>query len=127
MTGFDLILPLFLGLVTGFLSSCGLGGGTLLLLYLVEFTTLSQTEAQGINLLFFIPTAVLAVSAHKRSGLIEKEVTHKAITGGLVGVLCGTLLSSFFPMDYLRKGFSLLLLFLGSYTLYSCKNPPQNR
>lgn len=114
-------LPLLLGLLTGCLSSCGLGGGTLLLLYLVEFSPLSQQEAQGVNLLCFIPTAVLAVSAHKRSGFLEKEVTHKAIKGGLVGVLCGTLLSGMFPTDYLRKGFSLLLLFLGGYTLWKTK------
>ena len=45
------------GLATGVLSGFGIGGGTLLLIYMTSFAQLDQSMAQGINLLYFLPTA----------------------------------------------------------------------
>ena len=45
--------------LTGILASLGLGGGMILILYLTIFAGMAQFEAQGINLIFFIPIALL--------------------------------------------------------------------
>ncbi|MDR1065310.1 MAG: sulfite exporter TauE/SafE family protein, partial [Oscillospiraceae bacterium] len=54
-------LAVLAGAVTGALSSWGIGGGTLLVLYMSSFTDMRQQTAQGINLLYFLPTAIAAL------------------------------------------------------------------
>lgn len=107
---------ILLGTVTGTLSACGLGGGTLLLIYLVEFTTLSQIEAQGINLLYFLPTALLALPAHKKSGFLRKDIILYSLVGGLVGALFGSFLSHHIQAELLRSGFGIFLVATGIWT-----------
>lgn len=52
------------GAVTGVLSGFGVGGGTLLLIYMTAFAGVEQHLAQGINLLYFLPTAAKIGRAH---------------------------------------------------------------
>ena len=51
------LFPLLAGAVTGVLSGFGVGGGTLLLVYMTVFAGLDQHLAQGINLLYFLPAS----------------------------------------------------------------------
>ena len=48
-------------LLSGLLGSLGMGAGAVLLLYLRVFGGVEQFEAQGINLIFFLPIAVLSI------------------------------------------------------------------
>ena len=50
------VLPLAVGAATGVLSGFGVGGGTLLLVYMTAFAGVDQHLAQGINLLYFRPS-----------------------------------------------------------------------
>ena len=54
----DWIIPFLCGLGASVVSAWGVGGGTLLLLVMTLFLGVDQRTAQGINLLFFLPTAV---------------------------------------------------------------------
>ena len=49
------------GAATGVLSGFGVGGGTLLLVYLTAFANVPQNLAQGVNLLYFLPAAATAL------------------------------------------------------------------
>ena len=60
---------MLIGFITGVLSGFGVGGGTLLLIWLTAFEGLEQTQAQGINLIYFLPCAALALVSHVRNGL----------------------------------------------------------
>ena len=67
------LLSLAAGAVTGVLSAFGIGGGSLLLIYLTAFAALDQHQAQGINLLYFLPAAAAALAGdqpltHPRGG-----------------------------------------------------------
>ena len=64
----DWLLPLLAGTATGVLSGFGVGGGTLLLIYLTAFAGLPQEQAQGINLLYFLPAAAASLPAHAKNG-----------------------------------------------------------
>ena len=55
------ITALLAGLFSGMLGSMGLGGGAVLIVYLSLFTEMGQLKSQGINLLFFVPIALIAV------------------------------------------------------------------
>ena len=60
------IFALVIGLLTGILSGFGIGGGTILMIYLTAFAAFPQKIAQSINLLYFIPTAAAALILHSK-------------------------------------------------------------
>lgn len=115
------VLLLFAGLLSGITASMGLGGGFILLLYLTLFTSLPQREAQLMNLIFFLPIAILSVCLHLKHKLIEKSVLKKAIIWGLLGVIAGSILSSFLKEEWLSKLFGGLVLLMGIKELFHRK------
>ena len=66
------IIAVLAGAATGVLSGLGVGGGSLLLIYLTNFTGAAQNLAQGINLLYFLPAAATALPAHVKNGYVER-------------------------------------------------------
>lgn len=79
------------GAVTGVLSGFGVGGGTLLLIYMTAFAGVEQHLAQGINLLYFLPTAATALPAHIKNGYVDKKTAMPAILAGLAGTAAAAL------------------------------------
>ena len=77
------LIPLLAGTATGILSAFGIGGGSLLLIYLTAFAALDQHQAQGINLLYFLPAAAAALPSHQKNGLLEKQAILPAVLAGL--------------------------------------------
>ena len=67
-------LAVLTGAATGVLSGMGIGGGTLLVIVLVELAHIEQRAAQGINLLYFLPVAAASLIAHIRSRRIRMRV-----------------------------------------------------
>ena len=68
-----IFLNFLIGLGTGVLSGFGIGGGSLLILYLTSFAGVNQYVAGGINLLYFIFCAPAALVSHTKNKLIEKN------------------------------------------------------
>ena len=67
------VIAVAAGLLTGILSGFGIGGGSLLLLYLTLFAGVDQYQAGGINLLYFIACAPAALYSHIKNGLVQKD------------------------------------------------------
>ena len=80
------MITVIVGFLSGVTASLGLGGGFVLLLYLTAIANMDQLQAQGINLVFFLPIAALSLIIHAKNGLIEKEPLLPAIGFGLVDV-----------------------------------------
>lgn len=85
------LIALLAGTITGILSAFGIGGGSLLLIYLTSFAAIDQHQAQGINLLYFLPAAAAALPAHHKHGLLDKKVILPAILAGLAARRIGCL------------------------------------
>ena len=101
------------GAICGVLSGMGIGGGTLLMVWLTAVAQISQDEAQGINLLYFLPTAIVSLYFHWKNKLLKLKVILPAalsgvVTAGLVSWLAGNL-----DMTLLRKSFGGFLIFAG--------------
>ena len=92
-------------LASGLLGALGMGAGAVLLLYLRVYGGCDQLTAQGINLLFFLPIALLSILLHARNHLIDWKAAGLCVLTGLPGVLLGVCL--------LSKAFALLLLVIG--------------
>lgn len=106
------------GVATGVLSACGLGGGTLLLLYLSQVLQLDFHLAQSINLLFFLPVGLMALPAHKKGGFLDKKVILPAVISGLCTAVLGVWLGNAIEIALVRKIFGGFLLILGLWSLF---------
>ena len=115
------LLPLLVGAATGVLSGFGVGGGTLLLVYLTAFAGVEQRQAQGINLLYFLPAALLALPAHWKNGYIEKPALLLAAGAGLACAALGALGATALEVGVLRKCFGAFLIVIGLTELFGKK------
>ncbi len=109
------------GAATGILSGFGIGGGTLLLIYMTAFAHVEQDAAQAINLLYFLPTAATALFYHKKNGYLRKDVAKPAILWGLCGTALGAWVATSLDVAILKKCFGVFLLFVGVHELFRKK------
>lgn len=107
------LVPLLAGAATGVLSGYGVGGGSLLLVWMTAFAGVDQRLAQGINLLYFLPTAAAALPAHFKNGQVERAVLKPAILAGLFAAALGAWAASVMEVGLLRKCFGVFLLVIG--------------
>lgn len=101
------------------LSGFGIGGGTLLILWLTLVSGLTQQQAGGINLLYFICCALPALWGHAKNRLIEKQAVLWCTLAGLPACILGALLASLLDVTLLRRLFGVFLLFIGFRELFS--------
>lgn len=108
-----MILAVILGTVCGILSGFGIGGGSLLMVWMTAVAALDQKAAQGINLLYFIPTSVAALIFHIRNKMVcWKAVIPAAVCGCVTAGLSAWLAASL-EVGLLRKLFGGFLLIVG--------------
>ena len=123
------ILPLVVGAATVVRSGFGVGGGTLLLVYMTAFAGVEQRLAQGINLLYFLPAGLMALPAHVKNGYIEKPALLPAIGAGLVCAALSAWAATAMDVAFLKKCFGGFLIAIGLMELFrkEKKDDPDSR
>ncbi|MGN8876369.1 TSUP family transporter [Pseudoflavonifractor sp. HCP28S3_F10] len=106
------------GAVTGILSGFGVGGGTLLLIWMTAFAGVPQDLAQGVNLLYFLPAAAMALPAHFKNGYIDKKTALPAIAAGLAGTAAAAWAATAVDVELLRRCFGVFLICIGLRELF---------
>lgn len=101
------------GVLSGLLGAMGLGGGGVLILYLTLFENVPQLKAQGINLMFFIPCALVATVVYYFKKQISPKSLLPYIAAGLAGAVIGTYVSGALGTDLMRKLFGGALVLMG--------------
>ena len=117
------VLPLAVGAATGILSAGGVGGGTLLLLVMTLFLGVDQRTAQGINLLYFLPTAGAGLLFHRKAGMLDKQALRQAIPWGVATAALGAWYATAMDTELLRRPFGVYLLVMGVITLIKKPEP----
>ena len=107
------MLAFSIGLLTGILSGFGIGGGTILMIYLTALASFPQKIAQGINLLYFIPTAIAALLLHSKNHQLEWKAVLPAALCGCATAAGFSLLAMGMELQLLRRLFGIFLLFTG--------------
>lgn len=120
---------LLAGLLAGIAGAMGLGGGSVLLIYLTVFAGVEQLQAQGLNLWFFLPTAAIAVAIYAKRGIIRWKSILPMMVAGIVMTLLASLLLQHISPDWIRKIFGGLLLVYGLLQVFqkSQKSPKSNQ
>lgn len=107
------------GVLTATLAGMGVGGGGLLVLYLVLVKEMEQISAQGINLVFFIVASAVAFLYNRKKRSINYKLCLLLIICGAVGALAGALTANILKPQIVRKAFGWLLILSGIYALLS--------
>ena len=82
------------GLVAGIFTGIGMGGGAILVMILTTFLKINQKLAQASNLIFFIPTSVVAIIFNLKNKNIELKKDASIIVFGVIGSIIGSLISA---------------------------------
>jgi len=97
----------------GFLAGLGVGGGSLLILWLTMVLGMEYTAARSINLLFFLPAAILSCWQRSRRGVLCWKQLLPGIAAGCLSAVLFFRLGQNLELDILKKGFGVLLLLTG--------------
>lgn len=114
----DLPVQLFVGLVLGFLAGLGIGGGSLLMLWLTLVLQVQYPTARAINLLFFLAAAGSVCLYRFKKGNFRFRAIFPAIIGGCISAAFFSWLGNQIDLDLLKKFFGILLLFTGLRELF---------
>ena len=111
------------GIVSGIVSGAGMGGGTILILILSNFMGVDQHLAQAANLIFFIPTSIVAIIINFKQKLIDYKLGIIIGIVGSIGAFIGAKLALNVNSNDLRKYFGIFLLLIAFYEIYNtfCK------
>lgn len=104
--------------LTGIFASMGLGGGMVLIVYLTVFADFSQLAAQGINLVFFIPIAIISLVLHTKNKLVEWKKAVPAVLWGTAAVIISAWLANRIEQSLLSKAFGIFLILMGLKELF---------
>lgn len=111
-------MSIIIGFLSGIISGMGIGGGAILIPALILTSAIEQKLAQGINLVYFLPTAVFALIVHIKN---KSVIINTALIIGICGVL-GAVIGSVTAMnlnnELLRKMFGIFLGLIGIREVY---------
>ena len=85
------------------------------------FLGVDQTQAQGINLLYFLPTAGMSLLEHRKNGYLDREVMRAAIPLGTLAALAAAWAATSVDITVFRKPFGVFLLWAGANMLLQKK------
>lgn len=121
-----MLFDFLIGLATGVLSGFGIGGGSLLILWLTAVDGVPQFRAGGLNLVYFICCAPAALWSHIKNKLVAGKAVLWCTLAGVPTSVCAALLAARMDTDWLRRGFGLLLLYIGVRELF-CKKQTEEK
>ena len=100
------------GLIGGVLGGMGMGGGTALIPLLGIFYKVNQHTAQAVNLISFIPMAVVALIIHIKNNLVDFKVVLWVIIPGIITCVLGCFVAKNTSGEILKKCFGGFLILL---------------
>jgi uncharacterized protein len=107
------------GVATGVLSALfGVGGGLVMVPFMVIVLNRSQHVAEGTSLLVIVPTAIVGVISHLRKGYVFFRHAGLVGAGGMVGAWAGAEIALLIEADALTKVFAVCMLVMGLRTAY---------
>lgn len=110
---------IIIGLISGIVSGTGMGGGTILIFLLTFMCGLEQHVAQATNLIFFIPTSIVAIVINIKNKNIDLKLATIISIFGILGAIIGANLSVHTDVNILRKIFGIFLAIIAMHEIYT--------
>lgn len=121
----ELTFPLAAGVVAAgaaigvFSALLGVGGGLIMVPFMVLALGLEQHTAEGTSLLAIVPIALIGVVSHRAEGHGSLRMAAFLAVGGVVGAYLGARLALRLDDDVLEAVFGALLCATGLHIVYS--------
>ena len=109
----SLPVSILMGLLLGFCAGLGLGGGSLLMMWLTLAVGIDHPTARAINLMFFIVAAGSVCIFRLKSRSLSFKPIIPAVIAGCVAAALLSLLGKSVDTALLKKIFGVLLLITG--------------
>ena len=110
---------ILIGLIAGIISGTGMGGGTILIFLLSIVMNVEQHIAQAANLIFFIPTSIVAIIVNLKNKNIDLKLALTISICGIIGAILGAYISIHIDVNSLRKCFGIFLGVIAIYEIYT--------
>lgn len=101
------------GIAGGVIGGMGMGGGTLLIPILTLLLSVGQLEAQAINLIVFVPMAIVTLIIHIKNKLVDFKKLIYSLPLALVLAVIGALLVKKIDESVLKTTFGVFMLIVG--------------
>ncbi|MBE6606402.1 MAG: hypothetical protein E7635_05135 [Ruminococcaceae bacterium] len=112
------MIDAIVGFFSALLAGLGIGGGGLLVIYLVLYRQAEQLAAQGVNLLFFLFSSGAAMLVHFKKRKIPLVFVGLISAFGVIGAIIGSNVAKIMPAEAVRMVFGALLIVSGTITLF---------
>jgi len=106
-------ITIIISTILGFLAGIGVGGGSLLIMYLTLIINLPYPQARILNLLFFLPSAIVTSLFRWKQGKLDIKKILPAIVAGSISAALFSWLSRSLDTGLLKKIFGAVLLIAG--------------
>lgn len=113
------MLDIIIGIISGIVSGTGMGGGTILIFLLSFIMRVEQHIAQATNLIFFIPTSIVAIIVNLKNKNIDLKTAFLVSIFGVLGAIIGANISINTDVKNLRRYFGFFLLIIALNEIYS--------
>jgi len=110
------IFEIICGVLGGIIAGMGMGGGTLLIPLLVIFLHFDQLQAQTINLIAFLPMALVTLFIHFKNGLVDFKKAWLIALFGVIGSIAGGFATTLVESETLKVFFGTFLVVLGTFS-----------
>jgi uncharacterized membrane protein YfcA len=101
----------FVGIVSAMF---GVGGGVIMVPYMVTFLDKTQHVAEGTSLMVIVPTAIAGVIAHNKRGYVSFSAGWLIAAFGVVGAILGARLALGLDPEALQKLFGVFTILVGT-------------
>ena len=115
MSFFPSLIASFLA---GIFGAMGLGGGSVLIIYLTVFIGVEQLAAQGTNLIFFLQAAVVALFIYSKKGIIKWQKIFPVMVFGVAGTLIASFFVGMINGDIIKKIFGVFIVGYGLFEIF---------
>lgn len=113
------MIEAIIGLISGIVSGTGMGGGTILIFLLSFLLGVEQHVAQATNLIFFIPTSIVAIIVNIKDKNIDIKLAIIISIFGILGAIWGANISIHTDVNLLKKFFGAFLAVIAMHEIYS--------
>ena len=113
------MFEVLIGVVSGIVSGTGMGGGTILIFLLTFVMGVEQRVAQATNLIFFIPTSIIAIIVNLKNKNLDLKTGIIISVFGIFGAILGANLAIHMDVNILKKCFGIFLALIAVNEIYS--------
>ena len=113
------MVEILIGIVSGVITGTGMGGGTILIALLTLINGMDQRIAQATNLVFFVPTSIVAILMNIKNKNVDIKTALMISFFGIIGAIMGAMIAMKIDVQSLKKYFGYFLVIIAIHEIYT--------